>query len=180
MGKNIICRGCGTSYQKGLGASGKYCSMACKIRYPRNIKRCIPGCREHTVELRNVTFKNGVQHTQQFCRLCKVVTYLPRGSTQKEIILKAAEVRSKGLERIYSKSFHTSRKWQELRYKVFKKYGKICMCCNSSDGRMHVDHIKPRSKYPELALNMSNLQVLCEACNLGKSNKDETDWRTSK
>ena len=42
---------------------------------------------------------------------------------------------------------------------------------------MNVDHIKPRKKYPELALDKSNLQVLCEECNHGKGNWDETDWR---
>jgi 5-methylcytosine-specific restriction endonuclease McrA len=28
-----------------------------------------------------------------------------------------------------------------------------------------VDHIKPRSKYPALALVLSNLRVLCRRCN---------------
>jgi 5-methylcytosine-specific restriction endonuclease McrA len=28
-----------------------------------------------------------------------------------------------------------------------------------------------------LELTLSNLQVLCEDCNLGKSNTDATDWR---
>jgi len=42
---------------------------------------------------------------------------------------------------------------------------------------MHIDHIKPRSKYPELTFVFENLQVLCEDCNVGKSNLDETDWR---
>jgi 5-methylcytosine-specific restriction endonuclease McrA len=27
-------------------------------------------------------------------------------------------------------------------------------------------------------LRLDNLQVLCEPCNLGKSNRDETDWRS--
>jgi 5-methylcytosine-specific restriction endonuclease McrA len=74
-------------------------------------------------------------------------------------------------------SFYESREWLELRYRVLKKYGRTCMLCGHKNGRIHVDHIKPRSKYPQLALVESNLQVLCEACNLGKSNKDETDWR---
>jgi len=42
---------------------------------------------------------------------------------------------------------------------------------------IHVDHIKPRSRYPELSLEIENLQVLCEDCNMGKSNVFETDWR---
>ena len=42
---------------------------------------------------------------------------------------------------------------------------------------IHVDHIKPRSIYPDLALTYDNLQLLCEDCNLGKGNKCEIDWR---
>lgn len=54
------------------------------------------------------------------------------------------------------------------------------MCCGATpkDGvKMHVDHIKPKSKYPELALEFSNMQVLCDPCNMGKSNIYDTDWR---
>lgn len=42
---------------------------------------------------------------------------------------------------------------------------------------MNVDHIRPRSRFPELALTESNLQVLCETCNHGKGNWSERDWR---
>src|SRR5690606_21842035 len=73
--------------------------------------------------------------------------------------------------------FFDSREWRELRYQVLKHYGRKCMLCGCTSGEMHVDHIKPRSKYPELALEFTNLQVLCRPCNLGKSNWDETDWR---
>lgn len=67
-----------------------------------------------------------------------------------------------------------------MRYKVIKKSnGKCCACGKSAkDGAvLHVDHIKPKSHYPELALDISNLQVLCSECNLGKGNRDSTDWR---
>ena len=74
-------------------------------------------------------------------------------------------------------SFYETREWRTLRYRVLKNQGRICCLCRRTDGIMHVDHIKPRSKYPELSLVESNLQVLCESCNLGKSNLDETDWR---
>lgn len=45
---------------------------------------------------------------------------------------------------------------------------------------MHVDHIKPRSKYPKEELNPKNLQVLCPNCNYSKSNVVKNDYRTKK
>lgn len=72
--------------------------------------------------------------------------------------------------------------WRRLRYEVIKERGARCECCGRgpSDGAtIHVDHVKPRRKYPELALDKQNLQVLCGACNHGKGNWDETDWRAT-
>lgn len=79
-----------------------------------------------------------------------------------------------------SKEFFCSREWKELRYRVIQTYGARCQCCGATAGdgvQIHVDHIKPRSKFPNLELVFSNLQVLCEPCNVGKSNTDQTDWR---
>lgn len=78
------------------------------------------------------------------------------------------------------KEFFNSREWKILRYQAFEKYGNRCQCCGGtpSDGlKMHVDHIKPKSTHPELALDLNNLQILCEDCNVGKINQWDTDWR---
>ena len=84
--------------------------------------------------------------------------------------------------------FYDSQAWHELRYKALAKAKKgptghpICDCCfheGTPVNPIQVDHIKPRSKRPDLALTLSNLEVLCRDCNLGKSNTDETDWRSS-
>ena len=64
---------------------------------------------------------------------------------------------------------------------VLKRDGARCCACGATpeDGvRMNVDHIKPRKTHPHMALDMSNLQVLCDDCNHGKGNWDDTDWRT--
>lgn len=78
-------------------------------------------------------------------------------------------------------AFYESREWRELRYRVLKNNDGCCNLCGRSKRQhgviLHVDHIKPRSKHPRLELVYENLQVLCEDCNLGKSNKDDTDWR---
>lgn len=67
-------------------------------------------------------------------------------------------------------------RWSALRVLVFEKFGKICLKCGSIE-QICVDHIKPKSKYPELAYEFNNLQPLCWPCNKKKSFIDETDYR---
>ncbi len=72
--------------------------------------------------------------------------------------------------------------WLELRFRILRQHGYKCMACGvTRETRpgvvLQVDHIKPRSIYPELALVADNLQVLCRECNVGKSNKYSDDLR---
>lgn len=58
-----------------------------------------------------------------------------------------------------------------LRAKVLLRDGATCRLCGArpEDGaRLHVDHVRPWSKGGETVLE--NLQILCEKCNLGKTN----------
>ena len=71
--------------------------------------------------------------------------------------------------------------WKQARYIAFIIYGNSCSCCGRSpeiDVTVSVDHIKPKSLFPQLETDIRNLQILCEECNQGKCNWDETDWRT--
>jgi len=80
----------------------------------------------------------------------------------------------------WAREFYKSWEWKSLRYEVLCYYGAQCMCCGASrdDGKVIVvDHVRPIRKYPALALDFHNLQVLCNDCNMGKSHTDETDWR---
>jgi len=85
------------------------------------------------------------------------------------------------ISKLDNSKFYSSREWAELRVRVLEKYGCKCMMCGRSPKEhgvvVQVDHIKPRSKYPELSLVFENMQILCAACNFGKSNKYKTDWR---
>jgi 5-methylcytosine-specific restriction endonuclease McrA len=65
---------------------------------------------------------------------------------------------------------------------MLRDHGGRCQCCGARptfDNPLHVDHIKPRRYFPELELNINNLQVLCHDCNVGKGAWDTTDWRKS-
>lgn len=70
--------------------------------------------------------------------------------------------------------FTQSKEWLELRYAVMKRDGFQCVVCgrDPSDGvKLQVDHIKPRSLYPELALDPANCRTACGECNIGKGDK---------
>ncbi|MBT0585128.1 HNH endonuclease [Alteromonas oceanisediminis] len=88
-----------------------------------------------------------------------------------------------------SVDFYASQPWKKLAHDAIANRRKQCLqdgsvfscaLCFKAFGpgvQAHADHIKPRSLYPDLALDMSNIQILCSDCNLGKSNRDATDWR---
>lgn len=79
--------------------------------------------------------------------------------------------------------FWKSGTWQRLRFEVLAESEGCCVLCGRSYREhgvaMEVDHIKPRSRFPDLSLDKGNLQVMCFDCNRGKSNRDTTDWRAA-
>ena len=117
----------------------------------------------HTLEEK--TFKNGTKHL--WCPVCK--RHRSRGPN--------LAAKSKFLKRKFGDHFYTYPAWLDLRYKVLAKGPRVCALCGSPEKPLHVDHIKPRSKYPELSLSLDNLQILCASCNLGKGADDEQDFR---
>jgi len=66
--------------------------------------------------------------------------------------------------------FYRSPEWREAREKCFAEKGRACVECGCPE-QINVDHIKPRSKFPELALVQSNLRPLCWPCNKRKGTK---------
>ena len=80
--------------------------------------------------------------------------------------------------------FYFSWEWRSLRYEVMKEQGRRCSCCGwkPTDGGHNylvVDHILPRRTHPSHELDKSNLQVLCNECNMGKGWKSKDDFRKS-
>lgn len=62
--------------------------------------------------------------------------------------------------------------WRELRHEIIRRDGRVCQevgCGLRITGvDLQIDHIKPRSVFPELSLDPSNLRVLCRDCNFRK------------
>ena len=64
-----------------------------------------------------------------------------------------------------------SRRYRVHKQRVFDRDGRICRYCGSDEEPLHIDHIIPRKVGG--THDLDNLQVLCKACNLRKSSKDE-------
>jgi 5-methylcytosine-specific restriction endonuclease McrA len=81
---------------------------------------------------------------------------------------------------VISDAFLYSYEWRKLRYGVVVRCKGRCEACGAGKEQeifLHVDRIKPRRKFPELALRLFNLQGLCQPCNHGKGNWDEPEWQ---
>lgn len=138
----------------------------------------------------------GETPTNHLARLCGIVGLMTpemakaakkRGNPLSESVFEASRLKPwarPGARRAPSQAaineFYASWEWKRLRYDTMQKLGFTCMCCRAS--RMSgeplvVDHIKPVRWFWDLRLEPTNLQVLCESCNMGKGSRDQSDFR---
>lgn len=93
----------------------------------------------------------------------------PRETTIRKKVHDLAKKREAEIEE--AKIFYSSPEWKTLRNRIIKEKPHICNKCKekiTSKEDLTTDHIKPRSKFRELALDASNLQILCRSCNSSK------------
>lgn len=77
--------------------------------------------------------------------------------------------------------FYKTPIWRKTRYEALTLYGNRCQLCGAGPKKtqLNVDHIKPRFLHPELCLDITNLQVLCEDCHIAKGIEYVDDCRKS-
>lgn len=122
-------------------------------------------------EYRNHT--NAIQGLQRWFAVNKGIAMIYEPNKTPRVYRAATELPIK--EQSNKSNFYSSREWLALRVEVLANSDKRCAICGASKdsgATLHVDHIKPRAHYPHLALEKSNLQVLCEPCNLGKTDRE--------
>ena len=155
---------------RGLSPKRRKCVAAINKAHGRKVVNCNSGhivIAEQLVNLGYAAFSGSINKN----RAAKIIVGFCEGGFAETIKTPKSK----------SKKFLQSWEWRTLRYEVLLEFGRRCMCCGATpdDGItvIHVDHIKPRHKYPELSLVQSNLQILCGVCNQGKGAWDETDFR---
>jgi 5-methylcytosine-specific restriction endonuclease McrA len=84
---------------------------------------------------------------------------------------------------IASPQFLQTPEWRRVRYDVLRANDGRCELCGRNKHQLppgeylNVDHIHSRKARPDLALEVTNLAVLCSADNAGKGNRYADDWR---
>lgn len=75
--------------------------------------------------------------------------------------------------------FYKTSEWKNARYRALLAHGNKCQLCGatSQSGPLEVDHIFPRVLRPELCLDPTNLQILCNQCHSAKGVKYIDDCR---
>lgn len=68
---------------------------------------------------------------------------------------------------------YSTDEWKRLRFKVLTASPRcgLCGATTAHGAVLNVDHVRPVKTHPHLALDESNLQVLCSSCNWGKGNR---------
>ena len=84
---------------------------------------------------------------------------------------------------IASPAFLQTPEWRRVRYDALRSNDGRCELCGRNKHQLppgeylNVDHVHSRKHRPDLALDVTNLAVLCSADNAGKGNRYADDWR---
>jgi hypothetical protein len=103
----------------------------------------------------------------------------PRKERAEQIVLRLVEL-AEARKRVIEEAlrFYSSPEWTIIRKQVIKEEGRVCEECGKrikNDFDITVDHKRPRSKYPDIALDRENLRILCRTCN-SKKGARLPDW----
>ncbi|HZA22975.1 MAG TPA: HNH endonuclease, partial [Dehalococcoidia bacterium] len=95
------------------------------------------------------------------------VSFSPVTKRKEQVKLRTLQLAAERAKQIQERQvFYSSPEWQLLRDRVIGEEGKRRNNCGrmiSKGVDVTVDHILPRSRYPDLALRRDNLRVLCRS-----------------
>lgn len=103
-----------------------------------------------------------------------LIKRMPLGGREMYLFRERHGISSKMSEAISEEAMKLN---ESIKKKVFERDGKVCAICGRSE-KLCIDHILPVSRGGFTKLD--NLQVLCEKCNLQKSNmtmNEFNEWR---
>lgn len=115
----------------------------------------------------------------KICGCGKIIDYAAVCECKKEKLRQRSM--DKKVQNPEATAFYTSAKWRKFRIMILKRDGAHCQRCIIKyhfivSTNLEIHHIKPRSKYPELAYDEDNCITLCKSCNTQLGVKEELDF----
>ncbi len=122
-----------------------------------------PECKEYRV-LKHSRYIESIRRNSNFrCGKCK---FYKKGQTNSGSFKKGNRSWNTGTgkELPYSSWIKRTPEWKNMRKEVFERDNYTCQICGQVGGVLHPDHIKPKSKFPELVFVIDNVRTLCREC----------------
>ena len=125
----------------------------------------IPTIREITLKIRLAEAEHSYASSRHLTR------DILQGKLLAALRKRMAPVKRKSRKLHTTHLLHTQ-EWKIIRERVFTRDGRVCKRCGTIE-RLQIDHILPKSLYPFLSFDMTNLQVLCQRCNFRKNREED-------
>lgn len=137
--------------------------------------------KEHTDKIVATRIKNGTYPHTEETKL--KISESGKGRVPWNKFMKGLHVMSEETRKKMSEAHKGERawswaggKWPYKKRQVKTRDNYTCQICGLRDPEiMEVDHIKPKKRFPELALELENLVTLCPNCHRRKTNRE---WKT--
>lgn len=148
---NIVCKGCGTLFQRKTQRT--YCSDVCALQY-RNKHNNPAKTKEAKNKLSDFARCRGVAHMrtpEAIKKMKETITGSGHWNWQGGLTCKNKILRNRVDYKTWIKS-------------VLLRDDFTCQKCGERGGHLEVDHIKPFAFYPELRMDYTNVRTLCKKC----------------
>lgn len=162
----LKCGYCPSNFVSSLRSStkkyGKFCSTSCAHNHRAQTASVYLECATCGLKFRTTIghIKKGKKFCSDFC----FRTNPARLEWQRKRMTGQGSPSWKGGVTVRTRGVRRSSEYQRARKMALKRDQNSCVLCSKKEGRMDVDHIKPMSKFPELACSLTNLRTLCFGC----------------
>jgi 5-methylcytosine-specific restriction endonuclease McrA len=166
------CSSCSKVFIRPPSLSGKFCSHSCywesmRGKEKKNQKKVNLKCKFCKSEFMvwECRLKDGKKYCSKQCQTKDFKGNIPWNKGKKSNISGEKHYNWQGGKTKKSLQIIHSFEYRMFRKSIFKRDNYTCVLCSDNrGGNLQVDHIKPRSLFPDLIFDEENCRTLCISC----------------